>query len=70
MKNDLKDAYADIPPFLDAAAIARLFGLADRVGARWLSDGTVPSVKLGKKRYALRHVVLGMFGPDGPGRKG
>jgi hypothetical protein len=58
---DADHAYNDVPPVLDAGAVARLFGVVPRVAARWLCDGTIPSKKVGKKRFALREDVLGLL---------
>lgn len=62
------DEYPDVPPVLDADAIARFFGVVPRVAARWLCDGTIPSRKVGKKRFALRGEVLRLLRATGPGR--
>jgi hypothetical protein len=62
------DEYADLPPVLDADAIARTFGVVPRVAARWLCDGTIPSRKLGKRRFALRGEILRLLRTTGPGR--
>lgn len=61
------DEYADVPPVLDADAIARIFKVVPRVAARWLCDGTIPSAKVGKKRFALRGEVLRLLRATGPG---
>jgi hypothetical protein len=62
------DEYPDVPPVLDAAAIARVFGVVPRVAARWLCDGTIPSRKIGKRRFALRDEVLRLLRDTGPSR--
>ena len=56
-----------IPEVLDANAVAAVFGISPRVAARWLAQGTLPSRKVGKRRFALRTELLQALKPERPG---
>ncbi|MFJ4761664.1 MULTISPECIES: helix-turn-helix domain-containing protein [Kocuria] len=58
MADALDALFKDLPPRLSVEQLTEVLGLADpTITYRWLRDGTVPAMKLGKRWLILRDDV-------------
>lgn len=50
------------PPWvLTSADLARLFDISEDTARRWLREGRLPAVRLGRRWYASRDAVVGVI---------
>ena len=59
----------EIPRILKTEDLARIFGISVAVARRWLTEGRIPSRKIGKRRFVRREDLLRALEPEGKRRR-